>query len=505
MTSQLSGGVTTAELAEFAARLAAGPAAVTDVENIDRLRLLEDLKAVCAAAQVRETVALEANRRDAEASRGIPANRRGHGLGDEVALARRESPWAGARWLGAARTLTADLPQTLTALMRGVISEPRAVTVVRETAHLTAEQRREVDSRLASRLGQLGDRELTRVTRSHAQAVDPRSATERARAAEKDRYVSLFPASEHMVHLTALLPTVQGIAVRDSLHQAATTLISTGTNGGRTRAQLTADLLVERLTGQETAQAVPVEIHLVMTDSTLMGALSAAGSTAEPANRSAGPTGVPAPPGATGLAVEHPTAPVADPAEASPWAVGFGPIPAQIARDLLDPARDGPSGKARVWLRRLYTHPESGQLVAMDSRRRLFSGLLRRMIILRDDTCRTPWCDAPIRDADHATPHASGGDTSYTNASGLCDHCNDTKEEPGWLHTADPARLDVTTPTGHTYRRDTPPLLRGLPRAGGVPSRPRTAEGPGPEQRHAGSGVERHLARIVDLHYPRAS
>jgi len=69
-------------------------------------------------------------------------------------------------------------------------------------------------------------------------------------------------------------------------------------------------------------------------------------------------------------------------------------LPAAAARALLDPDRDDPSGTARVWVRRLYTNPEDGQLVAMDSRRRLFDGMLRRMVILRDDTCLTPWCDA---------------------------------------------------------------------------------------------------------------
>ena len=45
----------------------------------------------------------------------------------------------------------------------------------------------------------------------------------------------------------------------------------------------------------------------------------------------------------------------------------------------------------------------------MDSRRRVFSGLLRRMLVLRDDVCVTPWCGAPVAHADHATPVREGG------------------------------------------------------------------------------------------------
>ena len=61
------------------------------------------------------------------------------------------------------------------------------------------------------------------------------------------------------------------------------------------------------------------------------------------------------------------------------------------------------------WLRRLYTHPGTGELVAMDSRARLFPPGLRRFIQARDDTCRTPYCDAPIRHLDHIIPWHAGG------------------------------------------------------------------------------------------------
>lgn len=419
--------LTTADLAAFVATLGAASPAVTEAENIDRIRLLEELKAVCAGAQAEEAVALENNRRESEAARGVPAHRRGRGLGDEIALARRESPWRGSRFLSAARTLATDLPNTLAALKSGILSEERAMLVTREVAALRSDERREVDDRLAPRLGQLGNRGLVAEARSHVQAVDPRSAEDRARAAVKDRYVTITAASESMVQLSALLPAVQGRAAWRALGAAATAVINSGHAGERTRAQITADRLVELLTGQETAQAVPVELHLVMTDTALIG---------------------------TGNETSSDT-----PA----WIVGHGPIPAGIARELIDPANDGPGGRARVWLRRLYTAPDTGQLVGMDSKRRLFDGMLRRMVILRDDTCRTPWCDAPIRHIDHAKGHASGGETSYSNASGLCERGNHSKEEAGWSHTATADSLTITTPTGHVYRSETPPIVRGHP------------------------------------------
>ena len=40
--------------------------------------------------------------------------------------------------------------------------------------------------------------------------------------------------------------------------------------------------------------------------------------------------------------------------------------------------------QAKAWVRRLYTNPATGELVAMDSRRRLFTGQLRQFLIIRD-------------------------------------------------------------------------------------------------------------------------
>jgi hypothetical protein len=100
----------------------------------------------------------------------------------------------------------------------------------------------------------------------------------------------------------------------------------------------------------------------------------------------------------------------------------------------------------------------------MESRSRLFPKGLAAFIDLRDDRCRTPYCDAPIRHHDHATPDAHGGPTTAHNGLGLCEACNYTKEAPGWqvstttdhhgTHTA-----QFTTPTGATHRSNAPPLI----------------------------------------------
>ncbi len=136
-----------------------------------------------------------------------------------------------------------------------------------------------------------------------------------------------------------------------------------------------------------------------------------------------------------------------------------------------DTGADGDTDKAfNVWLRRLYTAPGTGELTAMDSRARLFPPGLRRLIQARDDTCRTPYCDAPIRHIDHIIPWHHGGPTTQANGAGLCEACNHTKETPGWTAKPRPGTrhsIEIRTPTGHTYQSTAPPLpgtgLTGAP------------------------------------------
>lgn len=125
------------------------------------------------------------------------------------------------------------------------------------------------------------------------------------------------------------------------------------------------------------------------------------------------------------------------------------PLPAPLARGIL--ARM--PADAAVWIRRLYARPDTGELVAMDSRRRTFTPAMRRLLFARDaDTCRTPWCNAPARHADHITPAADGGPTTISNGQALSEDCNYTRSAPGWTgHRDDAGHITVITPTGHRY------------------------------------------------------
>ncbi|QCO97561.1 DUF222 domain-containing protein [Arthrobacter sp. 24S4-2] len=428
---------------------------------IDEIRILEDRKSALAARQARLSVAFDQLQRRRQSDAGIPADQLGAGVGAQIALARRESPAKGSRLLGLARALVTEMPHSLAALETGQLNEWRATLLVRETACLSAADRCGVDEELAPDAGTLagaGDRELVAAARTAAYRRDPRSVTQRAAHAATGRHVSLRPAPDTMCYLTALLPVSAGVAVHAALVRNAGSLRSGG--DPRSRGQIMADDLVERITGTP-GGITGIEIQLVMTDRTLFQGDS------EPARLP-----------------------------------GYGVVPGGWARSIIDrggsaPATSVPgastpggslpgafpSGGARdqafsTWIRRLYTAPATGELVAMDSRARLFPPGLRRFIEARDDTCRTPYCDAPSRHLDHIVPWHGGGATTQANGAGLCEACNHTKEMPGWkAHPsagpnaagATSHAIQLTTPTGHSYQSTAPPLpgtQRGSPATG---------------------------------------
>ncbi|CDO07500.1 DUF222 domain-containing protein [Mycolicibacterium cosmeticum] len=377
----------------------------------------ERLKAAAAAAQARATEAWATKRHAAEMAAGIPKKKRGRGLASEVALARRVAPKRGGQHLGLATALVREMPHTLAALERGVLTEWRATLIVRESACLSVEHRRQLDAELcsdASKLEGWGDKRIAAEAKKITVRLDTEAVVERNAKAAEERCVWIRPAPDTMTYVTVLLPVAQGVAVYASLKREADT-----TFDGRSRGQVMADTVVERVTGRPADAPVPVALNLVMADTTL------AGDDDEPG-----------------------------------WLDGYGPVPAGFACKIVgDAAMDE---TVKTTLRRLYRHPDSGQLVAMESRSRIFPKGLATLIGLRDQTCRTPYCDAPIRHHDHAQPHRESGRTSALNGLGECEACNYAKEAPGWrVRTTERDgrhRADFTTPTGAVYRSIAPPL-----------------------------------------------
>ncbi|MCD4534362.1 HNH endonuclease [Nocardioides sp. cx-169] len=417
------------QVRRWVAHLATLSRDLPDDHRIDLIGALEDLKCGAAGAQAVATVDLDASQRQAQEERGLPTARIGEGIASQIGLARRESPHKAGRLLGLAKILQAEMPHTLDRLRAGELSEWRATILVRETACLSLDDRQEVDRRLCCPEGPaltMSDASLEGAARKLAADLDNAAVAARARKAEADRHVGVRPAPDTMVWVRALLPVKQGVAVFAALKAAADAAQAAG--DPRSRGQVMADTLYERVTSAGAADPVQVHLDLVMTDRTFFHS----GSEDDRA------------------------------AEESAQVPGYGPVPADWAHDLL---ADSLSAEA-VWVRRLYTHPDTGDLVAMDSRARRASAGLEHFIRRRDhDVCRTPWCGAPIRHVDHATEWQSGGPTCAINLQGLCERCNHAKQAPGWHARPSPADdydrhiISITTPTGHTYRSRAPSPL----------------------------------------------
>ncbi|WP_396931187.1 HNH endonuclease [Mycolicibacterium sp.] len=385
---------------------------------VERIAELERIKAAAAAGQARLTATLDAARRSAEAAAGIPAAKRARGLASEVALARRDSPARGGQHLGFAKALVNEMPHTLAALETGVLSEWRATIVVRESACLDVEDRRRLDSELCSdpdALLGVGDAALGAKAKAIAYRLDPHAVVERAAKAVAERTVTTRPAPDAMTYVTALLPVAQGVSVYAALKREADVC-----SDARSRGQVMADTLVERVTGRPADEPVPITVNLVVSDQMLLGAEQGAAVIA-----------------------------------------GYGSVPSAVAQKMvMETVTDE---RSRATLRRLYASPDSGALVAMDSRSRLFPKGLADFIELRDQRCRTPYCDAPIRHHDHAVPHSRGGATTAENGQGLCEACNYAKQARGWRVTSGTDEngthaTEFITPTGAHYHSAAPPM-----------------------------------------------
>lgn len=389
---------------------------VDEATRIDRTALYERAKNALSAAQAEEAAALDASVREKHAAAGLPKHRQGKGVGLEIGLARRESPKRGNLHLGLGKTLVAEMPRALDRMREGVLTEYRATILVRETGYLTREDRERIDELIcgdAATFDGWSDRQFEHEVKKLAYQLEPEAVVKRHERAFNERHVSVRPAPDAMTYVTALVPLIQGVAVKAALMRAADAAKARG--DGRSHSQIEADRFVELLTGVVQADETPLTVNLTINDHALFAG------------------------------------------DCEPAAVpGFGPVPAVIARRWIK--------KGARFIRRLYVRPKTGELVAMESRRRLFPQKLREFIDIRDDTCRMPFCGAPIRHRDHILGKQHGGETSGVNGAGVCEACNYAEEAPGFsAKPVDGERhsFEVKTPTGHRYTSVAPKLPGG--------------------------------------------
>ncbi len=323
---------------------------------VDLLGELEAVKNAITATQARLTVALDEATRADEARQSIRAERRGRGVPNQVGAALRVSPHAGAGFVSTSRVWITQMPHTFTALQTGVLSQWRATLLVRETSHLSLEHRALIDEEICgpthlAELARMSTRRLIARIKELAARLDVHACVNRNAKAVTERRVSIRPAPDLMVYLTALVPMAQGVQAYAQLKTTADAVKATG--DGRGVGQIMADTLIERTTGREPGHAndVPVTINLLVSDDTLLAGGNQPGVVVE---------GAPA---------------------------GAGVIPAPVARNLVAHAIETDT----AWLRSIYVNPH-GRLLATTSTSRFHPPGLSSLLRAREQgVCATVW------------------------------------------------------------------------------------------------------------------
>lgn len=132
--------------------------------------------------------------------------------------------------------------------------------------------------------------------------------------------------------------------------------------------------------------------------------------------------------------------------------VGFGPIPASIARLLAADAK---------W-RKFITDPLTGNLLDMGRDSYVPSQLLADFLSARDRTCRFPGCSqsAKLGDIDHAVPWDEGGQTNRENLGYLCRRHHRLKTHGGWqIESSSDGSCTWISPHGKRFFVPSRPLI----------------------------------------------
>lgn len=479
------------DLAFLVQEVAGDPGTAFDVDGGERAEFTHLLGALqrCAGAmealEARAVIALrDVTRRDryaaardaaahedgAEPSRTATDELADRATAKDLTLLTRCSPHRAGRTLASAQRLVDTLPRMMDALRTGQVASDAAYAVADAAAVLDPDLARAVDGVLGERLADFdgaGTRRWKDAVATIAGELDPEGEALRHRRARAQRHVTMTPGRHGMATLSAKITAIDARRIHKRLSLEAERRRAAGGRDGH--GAVMADAFTELLLGRGdgTAEPVVLDVGVIITDRALFR------------------------PDAGDVAHLE----------------GYGAVPAEAVREQLRAAttaphhpEDDPFGEdgdaVRATLRRLYTHPTTGELVAMDSTARTFPPAMRRFLTWRDTTCRGPFCNAAVRHGDHIVPVAQGGATSLDNGEGLCAHCN-TKE----TSTRSVQRVRGPDAPGHrvrwtghsgTSRTTTPTPLIGRVTPPRRPPEPEPPAPPPPDPQPPGAAPPAH-------------
>ncbi|MFS0865972.1 DUF222 domain-containing protein [Microbacterium sp. 179-B 1A2 NHS] len=313
------------------------------------------------------------------------------------------------------------MPATLAALAAGEISQSHVRAIVAEGHRITDADARAAFEEAALAVARRETPGRTRpAVRALAQSFHLRPFTERHREARSHRDVWVRDVDDGMSELTALLPSLLAHGIRDRVGEMAKAVRDARPAAGadeehtdtRTIGEIRADVFADlALTGHPDAatsagsvpegEAIRAHVQVVVPAAALIGG------------------------------------------ETHGELFGRVPIDAATARLLC--------GAASGW-DRLFTHPLSGAVLAVDRYRP--SDQQRRMLRARDEHCRFPGCRMPTRrcDIDHTVAAADDGETAVTNLAHLCRRHHTLKHHSAWrVRQLPDGTLEWTAPTGRVH------------------------------------------------------
>jgi Domain of unknown function (DUF222) len=349
---------------------------------------------------------------------------------DEIAARLGISPLSASYRLGLAIDLTSPLSATAAALATGTIDVAKARTIADGCRHLDPATAVEVEAAVLGKAPQLTNGRLKAALRKAFISADPVAAEKRCRIAQSERGVWITPLDDGVAELRAVLAAPDALTIQNVLTATALAAKRAGEET-RTMGQLRADFLVApfaaALAAGELAGLTPgklgshrgrrAELNVTVPASVIMGVSNAPGEL-----------------------------------------VGYGPITAEVCRELATDAT----------MRRLVTHPVDGTFLAADTFTYRPNAALTRHIEFRDQSCVFLGCPRPATRChlDHSDRFPNGR-TCDDNLGPLCEHHHMFK------HALDAAFAKLkhrtlqqpkagtfvwTMPTGHTYTR-TPPAI----------------------------------------------
>ncbi|MGH3938949.1 MAG: DUF222 domain-containing protein [Pseudonocardiaceae bacterium] len=445
-----------------------------EFESLERVGAWDRIIAWAQACQAREMTTFIDHAEARNLALGAAESQAHESAVAEVGLMLRVSARTAARRVGDAWSLCARLPATLTALESGRITLAKARVVDGETLNLSPEHTALVEQKVLAKAPDQTPGQLRAATRRAVLSTDPAAARERAERARRERGVRMWPEPDGMATLSAYLPAADAVGVFAVLDEYARRAGFAGDK--RTLEARRGDALVDLVlnptgfcsegtraardhhtprsgdTESTTATSSPPAASDTQASGDARDDLSTADVSGSAGCRCA--CGRCRRGGGVDVRVTVPYTALLGADELPGELAGYGPIPAAVARDL---AAGG------TW-RRVLTDPASGRPLDYGTTRYRPPARLAGLVITRDQTCQFPGCRIPAHlcDLDHSIPYdpeTGAGPTSEINIGPKCRRHHQVKQTPGWSVVQHRDGCTTwTTPSGHVYRSQPPPL-----------------------------------------------